>query len=151
MAPPPGTRPQRLENVPPRVQRPPGPPHRPSRSEEEQRRLRLGQKPRGPPHGLDVFADPPEPRRHRLRRNSDSSIVTKTLGTEEDQRRREMRRRERDARRDGRPRPHPTSSRSKKPNQRLDIIDSLDVTSIYGTGRKTPHHPFSAELTCCLY
>ncbi|KAL8772978.1 MAG: hypothetical protein Q9209_001998 [Squamulea sp. 1 TL-2023] len=140
-------RPLRPENVPPGVQHRPGPPmHRPSRSEEEQRRLRAGPKPWGPPQGSDVFADPHEPRR-RLRRNSDSSIASRTLGSEEDRRRRERRQKERearDARKDGKPRPHGTSSRSKKPNQRLDIIDSLDVTSIYGTGLFHHDGPFDA-------
>ncbi|KAL8863562.1 MAG: hypothetical protein Q9178_000243 [Gyalolechia marmorata] len=129
----------RPENVPPGIQQRPGPPvHRPSRSEEEQWRLRGGSKLRGPPQTLDIFADPPEPRR-RLRRNSDSSIVSRTLGSEEDRRRRERRQKERDARearKDGKLKTHGTSSRSKKPNQRLDLIDSLDVTSIYGTGCK---------------
>ncbi|KAL8664668.1 MAG: hypothetical protein Q9168_007854 [Polycauliona sp. 1 TL-2023] len=127
----------RPENVPPAVQHRPGPAvHRPSRSEEEQRRLRTGAKPRGVPQSSDIFADNPEPRR-RLRRNSDSSIASRTLGSEEDRRRRERRQKERDARearKDGKSKVPGASSRSKKPNQRLDIIDSLDVTSIYGTG-----------------
>ena len=40
--------------------------------------------------------------------------------------------------RDGKPRDkHPRGSpKAKKPNHRLDIIDKLDVTSIYGTGCK---------------
>ncbi|KAL8719962.1 MAG: hypothetical protein Q9225_003110 [Loekoesia sp. 1 TL-2023] len=143
--PPAGYRPSRPENVPPSVQRRPGPPlHRPSRSEEEQRRLMNGSRPRGPPQTLDVFADPPEPRRHRLRRNSDSSIVSKTLGSEEERRRRERRHREREARKDGKLRPPGTSSKSKKPNKKLDIIDSLDVTSIYGTGLFHHDGPFDA-------
>ncbi|KAL8816018.1 MAG: hypothetical protein Q9223_004914 [Gallowayella weberi] len=140
-------RPLHSENVPPRSQHRPGPPvHRPSRSEEEQRRLRAGSKLRGPPQGQDIFADPPEPRR-RLRRNSDSSIASRTLGSEEDRRRRERRQKERDARearKDGKLKPHATSSRSKKPNQSLDIIDSLDVTSIYGTGLFHHDGPFDA-------
>ncbi|KAI4200383.1 MAG: hypothetical protein LQ348_001759 [Seirophora lacunosa] len=141
----PGYRPPRPENVPPAVARRPGPPaHRPSRSEEEQRRLGTGAHHRGRPPTLDIFADPPEPRRHRLRRNSDSSIASKTLGSEEDRKRREKRHREREAKREGKPRPHGTSSKSKKPNHRLDIIDSLDVTSIYGTGLFHHDGPFDA-------
>ncbi|KAL8806850.1 MAG: hypothetical protein Q9182_001110 [Xanthomendoza sp. 2 TL-2023] len=140
-------RPLHSENVPPRSHLRPGPPvHRPSRSEEEQRRLRAGSKLRSPPQGQDIFADPPEPRR-RLRRNSDSSIASRTLGSEEDRRRRERRQKERDARearKDGKLKPHATSSRSKKPNQSLDIIDSLDVTSIYGTGLFHHDGPFDA-------
>lgn len=141
----PGYRPSRPENVPPGVHRRAGPPiHRPSRSEEEQRRLGNGSRSRGPPQTLDIFADPPEPRRHRMRRNSDSSLASRTLGSEEERRRRERRHREREARKDGKPRPHGTSSRSKKPNQKLDIIDSLDVTSIYGTGLFHHDGPFDA-------
>ncbi|KAL8695954.1 MAG: hypothetical protein Q9224_003053 [Gallowayella concinna] len=105
-------------------------------SEEEQRRQRVGSKLRVPPQGQDIFADPPEPRR-RLRRNSDSSIASRTLGSEEDRRRRERRQKERDARearKDGKLKPHATSSRSKKPNQRLDLIDSLDVTIFHHDG-----------------
>lgn len=55
---------------------------------------------------------------------------------EEERKRRERRHRERDGgARDGKGRSH-TSSKSKKPSQRLDVIDKLDVTSIYGMGRK---------------
>lgn len=60
----------------------------------------------------------------------------KHVDTEEERKRRERRRREREARgkegKDGKPR----SSSSKKNNYQLDIIDKLDVTSIYGTGSK---------------
>ncbi|KAL8759653.1 MAG: hypothetical protein Q9199_000614 [Rusavskia elegans] len=140
-------RPLRPENVPPGIQHRLGPPvHRPSRSEEEQRRLRTGAKSRGAQQASDVFADPPEPRR-RLRRNSDSSIASRTLGSEEDRRRRERRQKERDARearKDGKSKEQGASSRSKKPNQRIDIIDSLDVTSIYGTGLFHHDGPFDA-------
>ena len=56
------------------------------------------------------------------------------MSPEDERKRRERHRREREARhRDGKGRPS-TSSRSKKPNKQLDIIDSLDVTSIFGTG-----------------
>ncbi|KAL8932533.1 MAG: hypothetical protein Q9211_006264, partial [Gyalolechia sp. 1 TL-2023] len=131
----PDYRPSRPENVPPGAQRRPAPPvHRPSRSEEEQRHLRNPSRSRGPPQTLDIFADPPQSRTHRLRRNSDSSLASRTLGSEEERRRRERRHKEREARKNGKPRPYGTSSKSKKPNQKLDIIDSLDVTSIYGTG-----------------
>lgn len=89
---------------------------------------------------LDIFADPPSKapsgtgsreRERRPRRNSESSIMERTpklLDTDEDRRRRERRRRDREGRhRDGKP-------RSRKPHYQLDIIDKLDVTSIYGTG-----------------
>ena len=62
----------------------------------------------------------------------------KLVDTEDERRRRERRRREREARhrdgkdgkesKDGKPRS------SKKSNYHMDIIDKLDVTSIYGTG-----------------
>ena len=58
----------------------------------------------------------------------------KLLDPEDERRRRERRRREREARhRDGKPRS------SKKANYQLDIIDKLDVTSIYGTGSEWHH------------
>lgn len=96
---------------------------------------------------LDIFADPPskapsdsggrERERRPHRRNSESSIMEKTpklLDPEDERRRKERRRREREARhRDGR-------SRSKRPHYQLDIIDKLDVTSIYGTGSE--YFPF---------
>lgn len=60
---------------------------------------------------------------------------SKPLDPEDEKRRREKRHREREARhKDGKHR----SSR-KAPAHRLDIIDKLDVTSIYGTGCKAPH------------
>lgn len=56
----------------------------------------------------------------------------KPLDPEDEKRRRERRHREREARhRDGKSR-----SSKKTPSHRLDIIDKLDVTSIYGTGCK---------------
>ena len=118
--------------------------HRTSRSQdEEQQRHRGAGRARGATQELDIFADPSEiskSRPQRLRRNSDSSVADrhgKPL-TEEERKRRERRHREREARhrehRDGKGR-HP-SSKSKKPGHRLDTIDKLDVTSIYGTGCK---------------
>lgn len=121
-----------------------GPPvHRPTRSREEEHRQRHGGKPRGPPRDLDIFADPTETTRHREnrrpRRNSESSIADragKPVDPDDEKRRRERRHREREAgHRDGKSRTH-GSSKSKKPNQRLDVIDKLDVTSIYGMGRE---------------
>lgn len=91
----------------------------------------------------DIFADPPRnvgsrpPRRPR--RNSESSVMdqgSKLLDVDDaEKRRRERRHRERDARskdKDGKP-------RSSRRDRRLDIIDKLDVTSIYGTGSKCSH------------
>lgn len=69
-----------------------------------------------------------------MRRNSDSSIASRLLSPEEEQQRRERHRKEREARhRERRDRP-PGTTKGKKPVKRLDVIDSLDVTSIYGTG-----------------
>ena len=142
MPPPPYTSTARGENVPPRG--PPG--HRPSRSQEEAMRARRVagsgssySKPR-PTGDLDIFADPTEAsssRRQegrRPRRNSDSSVADrKPLDPEEEKKRQERRRRERERRhreRDGK------DPKSRKPDRKLDIIDKLDVTSIYGTGCK---------------
>ena len=84
---------------------------------------------------FDIFADPPKsgPREatsRRPRRNSESSVMDRSskLFDDDDDKRRRERRREREARhRDGKP-------RSSRKDRRLDIIDKLDVTSIYGTG-----------------
>lgn len=134
--PPPYTnQPSRSENVPPGV-RNGNSGHHMSRSQEERRRMiRHGGRPHGPPDGLNIFADPTEQARQRprMRRNSDSSIASRLVSPEEEVRRRQ--RKEIEARhKDNKGRP--PGSRPKKPGQRLDIIDSLDVTSIYGTGRK---------------
>lgn len=92
---------------------------------------------------LDVFADPPSLSKapsnsgtrdkpvRRPRRNSESSVMdraSKLLDDDDDRRRRERRHRDREGRhRDGK-------HRSSRKNRQLDIIDKLDVTSIYGTG-----------------
>ncbi|KAH8654500.1 Pal1 cell morphology protein-domain-containing protein [Tricladium varicosporioides] len=136
---------ERRENVPPRS----GPSgHRPTRSQEEALRAR---KPGGPsksrPTGeLDIFADPAEgsssSRTRRVRRNSDSSVLSKNgklLDSEEEKKRAERRRRERRHReRDAK------DGKSRKPDRKLDIIDKLDVTSIYGTGLFHHDGPFDA-------
>ncbi|KAL8789921.1 MAG: hypothetical protein Q9195_006582 [Heterodermia aff. obscurata] len=139
-------RPSRPENVPP-VRRFGPSSHQVSRSqEEEQQRLRNGGKPRGP-QALDIFADPTDTSRPlRPRRNSESSLVDKNgrMSSDDEKRRRERRHRDREARhRDGRPRA-PGSSTTKKPSRKLDIIDQLDVTSIYGTGLVHHDGPFDA-------
>ena len=131
-------RPARPENVPPAKRFGPSS-HQVSRSQEmEQQRLRNGGKPRGP-QALDIFADPADTSKTlRPRRNSESSLVDKSgkMSSDDEKRRRERRRRDRETRhRDGRPRAH-GSSTTKKPSRKLDIIDQLDVTSIYGTGCK---------------
>ena len=134
MPPPYTDRPPRLENYPPK------PPngtlgHHPSRSQEDAKhRPYASRRPQGPQH--DIFADPPDagrPYRRPTRRNSDSSIASKHLSPEEEARRRHRKVREarhRDRENKGRPPP----SRSGKSNRRIDIIDSLDVTSIHGAG-----------------
>ncbi|KKK15831.1 hypothetical protein P175DRAFT_0500413 [Aspergillus ochraceoroseus IBT 24754] len=100
---------------------------------------------------LDIFADPPSmskpsgsrprDRERRPRRNSESSVMERTpklLDEDDEKKRRERRRREREARqRDGK-------SRSRRPTYELDIIDKLDVTSIYGTGMFHHDGPFDA-------
>lgn len=136
--PPPYSSSSRDENATPR-----GPSsHRPSRSQEEAMRARKnGTSSRSRPTGeLDIFADPSEsPKKsdpRRVRRNSESSVMEKSgrlLDPEEEKKRQERRRRERRHRdREGK------EGRSKKPDRKLDIIDKLDVTSIYGTGCEYP-------------
>ena len=114
----------------PRVTGGPPPRHKPSPSDEERRRQQG--KPRPGPNELNIFADPaelPRPRHNRpQRRNSETSVREKPreMDPEAEKRRRERKLREsKDASR-------PT--KGKKPNARLDVIDKLDVTSIYGTG-----------------
>ena len=139
---PPSTqRPINYENKPPlRKAMPSMNGHRPSRSrEEEMRRRQAGQAGLRPAPALDIFADPPEVKRSlRPRRNSESSIADKNrmLSPEEERHRQDRRRRDREARRgpDGKLKP---PSSSKRGNKQLDIIDKLDVSSIYGTGCKS--------------
>lgn len=119
----------RRDNVAPPHGRPPPPRQKLSASDEERRRQQSRN--RGQPRELDIFADPPDmsrPREKRpQRRNSESSIrdKPKDMDPEAEKRRRERRLREGKG-----------SSRSKHASRKLDIIDKLDVTSIYGTGRK---------------
>ncbi|KAL4783199.1 Pal1 cell morphology protein-domain-containing protein [Aspergillus varians] len=103
---------------------------------------------------FNIFADPPNKpkpsgmgprsgdRERRPRRNSESSLMERTpklIDDDDERRRREKRRRDREARhRDGKPRS------SRKPTYQLDIIDKLDVTSIYGTGMFHHDGPFDA-------
>lgn len=72
----------------------------------------------------------------------------KHLDPEEERRRRERKHREREGRhRDGK---HRSSRRS--PNYKLDVIDKLDVTSIYGTGCKCGHRfPCPPPLTFSIF
>lgn len=82
----------------------------------------------GPRPGPSAASPQRRPDR-RPRRNSESSVINleKPL-TEEELKAREARRREREKRhreRDG---------KEKKPSRRLDIIDQLDHTSLFGGG-----------------
>ena len=106
--------------------------HRPSFSEEDRRRK--VERPRGPTGELNIFADlgeSPKHRERRPRRNSETSIRDRTnKPSNVDAEKRRGERREKDGRRHGKP---------KSTSRRLDVIDKLDVTSIYGTGRKSNH------------
>ncbi|KAF6222589.1 hypothetical protein HO133_000635 [Letharia lupina] len=144
MPPPYTDRPPRSENHPPKPTNGLSG-HRPSRSQEDEKhRPHTGRRPQAPEQ--DIFADPPDARRpHRrpTRRNSDSSIASKQLSPEEEARRRHRKAREaRHRERDNKGKP-PTS-RSGKPNRRIDVIDSLDVTSIHGIGMFHHDGPFDA-------
>lgn len=94
-----------------------------------------------PSQDLDIFADPVEssPKKssdpRRVRRNSESSIAErngKPLDPEEEKKRQERRRRERERRH--RAGDSKDAGKPRKPDRKLDIIDQLDATSIYGTG-----------------
>ncbi|KAH0542882.1 hypothetical protein FGG08_002742 [Glutinoglossum americanum] len=127
--------------------------HRTTKSQEDEGRRISGLPPRSDKQPeLNIFADPFEPpksRDRRQRRNSESSIMENRGGKldsdEERRRRRERRLREgrnpdggrRDGHRHG-------SSKPRRPNHRLDLIDKLDVTSIYGTGLFHHDGPFDA-------
>lgn len=78
----------------------------------------------------------------RPRRNSDSSIIDKEKPlTEEEKKARDARRKERERRY----REAKASKESKgKPSKKLDLIDQLDATSIYGTGLFHHDGPFDA-------
>ena len=96
---------------------------------------------------VDVFNDQPPPVNgdrardgRRRRRNSESSAADRSSraldpAADEERRRRERRHRERERERDPR-RKEGRSRSSRKPQAQLDVIDKLDVTSIYGTGSK---------------
>lgn len=70
--------------------------------------------------------------------------ASKIFDDDDERRRRERRHRDRERHKDGK-------SRSSRKDRRLDIIDKLDVTSIYGTGSEylAQHHfrlPFSVLI-----
>ncbi|KAL2144493.1 hypothetical protein VTI28DRAFT_8998 [Corynascus sepedonium] len=136
--PPPGRRgppPPNREGVPPPNRRGPPPNHRPTRSQEEALRARKMQEKDGRP---DPSRSPQRRQERRPRRNSDSSLMDADKSmTEEERKQREMRRRERERRH--------RENRDKKPvSRKIDIIDQLDATSIYGTGIFHHDGPFDA-------
>ncbi|KAK3898519.1 protein PAL1 [Staphylotrichum tortipilum] len=128
------------DGAPPPNRRGPPPNHRPTRSQEEALRARRENGDRG---------DKPDPSRspqrrpeRRPRRNSDSSIMDADKSmTEEEKKQRDARRRERERERERR---HRENRDKKPPTRRLDIIDQLDATSIYGTGMFHHDGPFDA-------
>ena len=113
------------ENMPPPGRRMP-PNHRPTRSQEEALRARRMQG-----NGMAGPSDSPQKRMDRRpRRNSESSVMStdKPMTEEEKKAReaaREARRREREKR---------SGEKKPRPSRRMDIIDQLDATSIFGTG-----------------
>ncbi|KAK1764070.1 Pal1 cell morphology protein-domain-containing protein [Phialemonium atrogriseum] len=125
------------ENIPPGSSRVPPLNHRPTRSQEEA--LRARRPPGNGPGPHDASRSPHRRAERRPRRNSDSSVMDadKLPLTEEEKKEREARRRERERRR--------REMKDKKPmNRKLDIIDQLDATSIFGTGLFHHDGPFDA-------
>ncbi|KAI1755867.1 Pal1-domain-containing protein [Xylaria castorea] len=123
--------PPRGENIPPQGRGVPSSSHRPSRSQEEA--LKVRRVPVGTNGNKPAGGSPQRRTEPRLRRNSDSSVMEKPI-TDEEKKLREMRQRDRERRhRDGKSRP-----------KKLDIIDQLDATSIYGTGLFHHDGPFDA-------
>jgi hypothetical protein len=108
--------------------------HRPTRSQEEAMRARRMHPPGGPPRPGGPSTSPGKRTERRPRRNSDSSLLGSDKPvTEEEKKAREARRKERERRhREGKDKP--------RTNRKLDIIDQLDATSIFGTGSKDSTH-----------
>ncbi|KAI1092800.1 Pal1-domain-containing protein [Rostrohypoxylon terebratum] len=127
--------PPRGENNPPRGRgAPPSTSHKPSRSQEEA--LRARRMPSASVGEKNAPSPQKRPAERRPRRNSDSSMMEKPL-TDEEKKAREIRRKERERRhRDGKDKP--------RTGRKLDIIDQLDATSIYGTGLFHHDGPFDA-------
>ncbi|KAK5990994.1 Protein PAL1 [Cladobotryum mycophilum] len=126
------------ENQPPI--RPANSRHRPTLSQEEALRAR---KPQFATSKASPAVDSPQRKpQRRPRRNSDSSLMdfdNKPL-SEEEKKMIEAKRREREQRRrDGKEKP-----KSGRPSRKMDIIDQLDATSIYGTGLFHHDGPFDA-------
>ncbi|CAM1502251.1 Fc.00g042350.m01.CDS01 [Cosmosporella sp. VM-42] len=143
--------PRRGENVPP----PKNSTHHPTRSQEEALRARKMQG--GPPRPGPANASPQRRPQRRPRRNSESSLMdfdAKPI-TDDEKRMIEAKRRERAERerqrRDGRKEERGEGrsdgkgrDKSGRPNRRMDIIDQLDATSIFGTGLFHHDGPFDA-------
>ncbi|KAL6853282.1 Pal1 domain-containing protein [Trichoderma novae-zelandiae] len=112
--------------------------HRPTRSQEEALRARKPVAPNAKPAttrpSLLDDSPPRKPVQRRPRRNSDSSVMdfdSKSL-TAEEKRMIEAKRRER------------SKGKTTRPSRKMDIIDQLDATSIYGTGLFHHDGPFDA-------
>ncbi|PHH60208.1 hypothetical protein CDD81_1950 [Ophiocordyceps australis] len=132
--------------------------HRPSRSQEEALKARKALARQG------LSESPQRKTQRRPRRNSESSVLDLNAQpiTEEEmkmieaKRLRDRQRREREGRSSGREREGRSAkdgkegkegkerSKSGRPSRRLDIIDQLDATSIYGTGLFHHDGPFDA-------
>lgn len=143
--PPPGGPRRPMDRPPPRrgdkPQAPPDGVHRPTRSQEEAlraRRMQAGGAPRPSPNSPQR-----KPQQRRPRRNSESSVLDFDAQplTEEEKRMIEAKRRERERQRRG---DGKEKSKSGRPSRRMDIIDQLDATSIYGTGVFHHDGPFDA-------
>ncbi|CAP68017.1 uncharacterized protein PODANS_1_18860 [Podospora anserina S mat+] len=137
-----GPLPPGRENVPNASRNGPGPNHRPTRSQEEAMRAGRKQSNAELLIPIDTPRSPPRQRQdqRRPRRNSDSSIVgADKIMTEEEKKARDQRRRERERRQ------REAGGKDRKPaSRKLDIIDQLDATSIYGTGIFHHDGPFDA-------
>lgn len=105
--------------------------------------MRARRMPQGPERQgrLDPDRSPQRQPDRRPRRNSDSSVMdTDKNMTEEERKQREMRRRERERERERRHR-----EQSKRVNRKIDIIDQLDATGIYGSGSMFPNPPYEIK------
>ncbi|KAF7542459.1 hypothetical protein G7Z17_g11545 [Cylindrodendrum hubeiense] len=145
--PPPGPR-RPMDRPPPRRgDKPPPPPdgvHRPSRSQEEALRARRMQAGGGGPRPTQN--SPQRKPQRRPRRNSESSVMDFDAQplTEEEKRMIEAKRRERVGQGSQRRGEGKERGKSGRPSRRMDIIDQLDATSIYGTGVFHHDGPFDA-------
>ncbi|KAK7422336.1 hypothetical protein QQZ08_009558 [Neonectria magnoliae] len=135
-----------MDRPPPRRgdsgQPPPDGRHRPTPSQEDAIRARRVQAPGA------ARPAPNSPQRkapRRPRRNSESSVMDFDAQplTEEEKRMIEAKRRERQ-RRGGGGDSKERATKSGRPSRRMDIIDQLDATSIYGTGVFHHDGPFDA-------